>query len=766
MGFKYLMKQYKLKRYYLSFFCISFLMLTFSLPVFAENDYINIDLPVEKNPASMPDIAINPVVGKNPESLPDVAGNPVTKVSQKTDQHESDGKKDGIILERPVEKSEIPLPEMTKTPEVIKNTDPNAGAISVKPDTPFSREKIVEVDIQGNQYVPSEEIMSVVSTKPGDTMSTDQLQKDLQGIFELGYFTDVKFDPEITEDGIRVIFRVLENPKVKKIEFKGNELVTSQELLNLMETKVGQIFNSSTFEKDLKSINDYYSQELGMTGVPTHIAELSTPEPGVFLLSIIEGMKVTGIDFSGNTVIDSDTLRKAVSSKPGDYLNVLAVNRDLAAISKLYDDQSLIIDQPLTAETSPEGVVTYIITEARVEKFVVSGNTKTKDEVILRELRKIKEGDIINKKLLSDDIQRINNLQFFEDVSVVPKPTGKPGFFILEIQVKEAKTGLATAGVGFSGGSRNEGITGSITLSERNLFGTGRSIQLLLQRGGLVTNYNVTYMEPYLTASGLSVGASVYYSVFEEQRQSIYNIPNQSYALFTDKRTGCSVTVGQPVTDEFRLYGTLKISQVDSFSTPTKDNPALARNTGTGDIRSLMFSGLYDTRDNYADTHAGFFTNFSLEHAGWLGGDFDFSKYSFDTRKYFPIGEHTLAFRVLGGTSTGDLPLSDQFYLGGNDTLRAYEQGEFLGDRVFLFQAEYRFPILKSRVLQGALFFDAGNATQRDSVKGLFDNIKSDEGIGIRVAVPALGIGAIRVDYAIKNEGGGGRIVIGIGQTF
>ncbi|MEQ8223100.1 MAG: BamA/TamA family outer membrane protein, partial [Candidatus Eremiobacterota bacterium] len=132
----------------------------------------------------------------------------------------------------------------------------------------------------------------------------------------------------------------------------------------------------------------------------------------------------------------------------------------------------------------------------------------------------------------------------------------------------------------------------------------------------------------------------------------------------------------------------------------------------------------------------------------------------------FPIGEHTLAFRVLGGTSTGDLPLSDQFYLGGNDTLRAYEQGEFLGDRVFLFQAEYRFPILKSRVLQGALFFDAGNATQRDSVKGLFDNIKSDEGIGIRVAVPALGIGAIRVDYAIKNEGGGGRIVIGIGQTF
>ena len=668
---------------------------------------------------------------------------------------QTEKKSEGIVLGNPVDKSEVPLPDATGIPE---------HSVTIKEESPFTRDKVAEVDIQGNRYVPSEEIMSLIITRPGEIINTENLQKDLQGIFDTGYFTDVKFDPEITEDGIKVIFRVIENPVVKKIDFKGNELVSSGELSNLIKTGEGQIFNSNVFEKDLKNINDYYSQDLGMTGIATHITDVSTPEPGVFIITISEGMKVTAVDFSGNSALSSEDLKKVISTKTGDYLNVIAVNKDLEAISSLYDGQSLVIDQPLTVETSPQGVITYIITEARVDKFVVSGNTKTEDEVILREVRKIKEGDIINKKLLSEDIQRINNLQFFDEVTVIPKPSGKPGHFILEINVKEARTALASAGLGFGTGGGNEGVTGSLMLSEKNLFGKGKNLQLTLERGGLVSNYSVSYSEPYLTDKRTSLWVSLFHSVFQEQRQPVYNVPGQNYALFTDKRTGGSVTLGQPVTDEFTLYGTTKISTVNTFATPDINNPVLARNTGSGDIRSLVFSGIYDSRDNYVDPHLGLFTNFALEHAGWLGGDFNFSKYSVDTRKYVPMGEHTLAFRFLGGTTSGDIPLSDQFYLGGNDTLRAYEQGEFLGNRVCLFQAEYRFPILKSKVLQGALFFDAGNASNRDSIEGLLNNIKSDEGIGVRIAVPA--IGTVRLDYAIKNNGEPGRMVIGIGQTF
>ncbi|HPZ09733.1 MAG TPA: BamA/TamA family outer membrane protein [Candidatus Eremiobacteraeota bacterium] len=731
------------------------------LPVMGQES-VNIDISLEKEAASIFENISECIIAQRNSKIKANEDDNI-KLDEEIKTEEQKEKLDtGIVLERAIEKPEMPLPEITTSPTPV----PTPTDTAIQHDTNFTSQKVVEVEIQGNQYIPSEKILSSINIKSGDNMSTDLAKENLQNIFDMGYFTDVKFDPEFTEDGIKIVYRVLENPRVKSIEFKGNEMISSQELLNLIQTKTGEIFNSNTFEKDLKAINEYYTQDLGMTGIPTHITDLSTPEPGVFVLTIVEGLKITGVDFTGNTVVSSDELRKALSTKPGEYLNVLEINRDLATIAKTYESKYLYLDEPLTAETSPGGIVTFILTEGRVEKFVVSGNDKTKDHVILRELR-LKEGDLLNTKILSDDIQKIYNLQFFEEVNLARKPTGKPGYLIIEVQVKEAKTGLATAGVGFSGGSRNEGITGSLTLSERNLFGTGRSVQLLLQRGGLVSNYSISYMEPYLTAEGTSLGFSLFHSGFEEQRQPIYNVPGQTYALFTDRRTGGSVTVGHPLTETFRLYGSFKISKVDSFSTPNKDNPVLARNTGSGDVRSLLVSGIFDTRDDYADPHTGLFTSFSAEKAGWLGGDFDFSKYTVDARKFFPVGSHTIALRFLGGTSTGDLPLADQFYLGGNDTLRAYEQGEFLGDRVFLFQAEYRFPILKSKVLQGAVFFDAGNASAGDAVKGLFDNIKTDEGIGVRIAVPALGIGVIRVDYAIKNsDGGGGRIAIGIGHTF
>lgn len=112
------------------------------------------------------------------------------------------------------------------------------------------------------------------------------------------------------------------------------------------------------------------------------------------------------------------------------------------------------------------------------------------------------------------------------------------------------------------------------------------------------------------------------------------------------------------------------------------------------------------------------------------------------------------------------MPTSEQFYLGGSDNLRGYEAGEFLGDNVFLFQAEYRFPILKSKVLQGAVFFDAGNTSLNSSEESLFENLNTDEGIGVRFSVPALGLGTIRLDYGIRNDTGEGRFAIGLGQSF
>ncbi len=661
---------------------------------------------------------------------------------------------EGIMVDKTVDKSETSLPD-------IKSEDDKAPVQNQN----FSRQnKISSVEIQGNNFISRDTINPVISIKPGDNVSSDALQKDLQAIYNTGYFTDVKFDPEYEEDGMKVIFRVLENPQVTAIKFKGNELVSSEELSALMKTEEGKIFNSNDFEEDLRNINNYYTTDLGMTGIATHITDVENPEKGVFVLSISEGFKVSAVDFSGNTAVSKEELSSIISTKPGEYLNIMAVNRDLKKISDLYDEKySLLLDEPLMIDTSPSGVVTYKINEVVIDKIVFSGNTDTKDYVIRREL-KTEEGKLLNKKVLSEDIKTLNNLGFFDEINVEPKPSGTPGHMILDFNLKEARTGLASAGVGFSG-QGNGGITGSITLSEKNLFGTGRNTQLVLERGSLVSNYNVTFGEPYLWDTKTALNLNLFYGDYQEQKQSVYNISGQTYALYRYKSTGGMVTLSRPIRDNLTIYGGLSISNIQTYATPTEDNPVLATTGTNGDIRSLSFSALYDTRDLYTNPHSGLYNNFYIEQAGWLGGDFDFTKYYVDSRKYVPLGNKVIAFRAIAGSSSGSLPLSKQFALGG-DNLRGYEAGEFTGDNIVLLQAEYRFPILNTKILQGALFFDAGNVSTHDSTRGLFERLNTDQGIGLRVDVPALGLGTIRLDYSIRNDNGDRRLNIGLGQSF
>jgi len=640
-----------------------------------------------------------------------------------------------------------------------------AGSSNTEEESSLAGQQIIDVVILGNKNIPTGDIMKVVKVKPGVELNTDQIKTDLQAIYDTGYFTDVKFDPKVTKEGVTVVYRVLENPVVEKIEFSGNKEVGEEKLKELITIKQGEVLNTNALEESLKKINSYYNDELGYVGLPSHIKDISSKE-GVVKIIIEEGLPVTEVNFSGNTKVTSNDLLNVITTRPGKLLCANVIQKDLKAIAQLYDERGYVLDEPLTAEPTPEGKVTFIITEAKVEDIIITGNTKTKTNVIMREIR-TKKGDVIEKKVLQEDMRRLQNLEFFEDLNIVPKPTGKPGYVILEIQVKETKTGMAIAGIGFSGGSRHEGLTGSLEVRERNLFGTGRAISVSFQRGEFIQNYNLYYREPYITKKGSSISFSLFSNTYEEQRESIQDVPGQKYALFTDRRRGGMITYEHPFSDYVRGFASIKISNIETVPTPSSDYPIIAPDTGKGKVRSIILAGVRDTRDNIADPLKGSYQSLSVERAGVFGGTYDFTKVYFDVRKYIGMWkEHILAVRMLAGTSTSSLPLSEQFYLGGNNTLRAYEEGEFVGDQLILFQTEYRFPLVKSKNLQGAIFIDAGNVVYRNTSTGLFDNFKVDEGIGIRIKIPAIGIGVIRIDFGFNNREGGNKTTVGIGHTF
>ncbi len=270
----------------------------------------------------------------------------------------------------------------------------------------------------------------------------------------------------------------------------------------------------------------------------------------------------------------------------------------------------------------------------------------------------------------------------------------------------------------------------------------------------------ISLFDPAINDNQDSIGVSLFRNTVDGLRQPVNVNGQQEFAFYDDERIGGSVTYGHPLTDDLRIFGTVRHENIEI----SRDSSSLFEpiGIGQGTLNSIGASALYDTRDDIFNPHIGSFANGSVNVAG-LGGDFNFQKYTIEGRHYVPIGDnHTIALRGWLGVLEGDAPISEFFFAGGPDTLRGYQQNRFFGTRFLVANAEYRFPIGNIKFLRGAVFVDAGNAySPGDLNEG---RIFLSGGVGLRITFPALGLGVIRVDYAVGDEGG--RTQIGIGQSF
>lgn len=175
------------------------------------------------------------------------------------------------------------------------------------------------------------------------------------------------------------------------------------------------------------------------------------------------------------------------------------------------------------------------------------------------------------------------------------------------------------------------------------------------------------------------------------------------------------------------------------------------RKENFGTTRSITIGRVYDSRDNVYDPHEGKRIGYSVEWAGGLGGDFDFTKWTADWRYYYRAGgENVWALNLGAGYASGNMPLSQRFTMGGSDTLRGYEDDQFRGNSMLKATLEYRFPIVKK--VQGVLFTDNGYAWDKRH-EDAFDMglIKSSYGVGLRINSP---LGPVKLDYGYGEDGG------------
>ncbi|HTU81105.1 MAG TPA: POTRA domain-containing protein [Candidatus Acidoferrales bacterium] len=398
--------------------------------------------------------------------------------------------------------------------------------LTMGPASSQTNTRIVSVDVTGNLHVPTATIMAVVEARPGQPFDPRVVQGDLARINALGYFADIA-PPLIRQrpGGVAITYRVVENPVITKIAFQGNNKVPSDTLLALMDLSPGQVFNTNTFRQDVLKINNYY-ERIGYGGqVPTHVKDLNLdPKTGVLTLVIQEGLIVKNIVIGGDPLLPPTVILPALTLKVGDVYSDETRDADFKALQKLYEDKYHLEIGNFEGGIEPSSIdlkagtadVKYDIYVARVAVVEITGNTRTKDFVIRRELR-VRPGMVVNTDAIKADYNRLNSLGFFSKVEPDIKPgpdPKKPQLVTLVWHVTEQRTSTASIGFGYSGGLTGQGLYGTLGLSDNNLQGTGNSASLQFELGYRTSVAQLSASVPFLgntpQSSKWSAGGSIF----------------------------------------------------------------------------------------------------------------------------------------------------------------------------------------------------------------------------------------------------------------
>lgn len=219
--------------------------------------------------------------------------------------------------------------------------------------------KILSVSVRGNANVPTQEILQVVQVKAGDKVSEEKIRADLQRINDLGYFSGVTayFPPK--EGGVDLIYEVAEHPKLAALKFEGNKVIPTDQLELLMSVRQGEVLNVRKLNGDLERILKYYYNK----GYSARIADVVMNEAGELGIKIVE-MKVAAVKIEGNVKTKEKVIRRELSVKPGDILDINKIREDQRRVYNLgifeTVDTKLDLDKARDAYT-----VTYVVKERR-----------------------------------------------------------------------------------------------------------------------------------------------------------------------------------------------------------------------------------------------------------------------------------------------------------------------------------------------------------------------------------------------------------------
>ncbi len=663
------------------------------------------------------------------------------------------------------------------------------------------RTVVGEVLIQGATQISEKRLRKELTVKPGETLKQEQLEVDRQKILELysdkGYSgVEVDYNESRGADGrTNVTYNIIEGTKTKIgiISFEGNTIFSSRELQKLLKTKRSNILSPFTKDgkiddlkllSDRRAIAEAYQDKGYLDAVVTEVRQEPFKGNSMRLVFVIsEGIQyiVGNISVDGFTRITNERAVELFGVKPGELYRPKRIEAGLKSLRDQYGAQGYVDFDPGFQTISAGQNVVGISLDAkegapsRVGNVNITGNVKTRDKVIRREVP-LAPGDLFNTTLVDNARRRIQNTALFEKVDAYPEDTGIQGQKDLTINVEEKRTGQLSFGAGFSSIDSLIGFAeisqGNFDVSNwPNFTGAGQKLRLRGVFGLERQDAQFSFVEPWFLNRQLALGLEAYYR--EAQYLSdVYDLETLGGAI------SLNTAVGEysSLKFEYRIED-IQMTKLDKNA--TEQFVRSAQEDGVQSQLKLLYS--YDRRDSAILTRRGFrFDASAFVMGSFLGGEQESYGLSAEAWQYFHLPGDTIflinaeAATIDSTGSSSFIPVYNRLYLGGANTLRGFkyrdvgpkdEKGEPVGGHTMVrFTLEYTFPII-SRV-RGAVFYDLG-AVSEDA----FDfggDLNSNIGAGLRLDLP---IGPIRLDvgFPIQTDefnDSGARFNFNVGWQF
>ncbi len=650
---------------------------------------------------------------------------------------------------------------------------------------------INRIAFEGNDKVTDEDLESEVTLRPRVIYTRTKVQNDVKRILTLyrrgGRFA-VSVEPkliQLPQNRIDLVYEISEGSltQVESIRFVGNKTFSDRRLREVIRTRESDWWrflsrddsydpDRITFDRELLR-RFYLSDGFADFRVTSALAELTTDKEDFFItFTVDEGPRYTfgEIDVDARLRgLEKEQLVDLIEVEEGDWYDISAVDEIVDDLTNRVGElgYAFVNVRPRVNRDRENKTIaiTFEIVEgprAFVERIDISGNVRTLDKVIRREFQ-IVEGDAFNSSKLRRSKQRLENLGFFEKVTMEQVPGSAPDKAVVKVDVEEKSTGSISLGAGFSS---SVGPIGDISITEANLLGRGQNLSLGLQLASTQTQIDLAFTEPYFLDREIRAGFDIFHVTQDLQDSSSFDLD----------RTGFALRAGYPVTKYLRQDWRYGLSQSTIGDVSTSSSTLIQAVEGETLKSEVTHTVKYDRRDSVIRPTEGYYAALETTFAG-LGGDVNSLRNVLRVGHYYELADQwVLAVGGRFGYIVGigeDVQVLDRFHIGG-DNLRGFEsrgagprdtltEDALGGEWLYTSSIELQFPLgLPAELgIGGRVFTDMGSAGGLNPVNATTEDsgsLRLSTGIGMTWNSPFgplgidLGIPLLEEEYDKKES--------------